>query len=183
MKENKKAEQKPKKFNLKTFGKIVYWVVIAFLVTVALMVVSSAFNIPGGYKLFTVQSGSMEPVIKIGSVVVIQPKEDYQRKDIITFKTEEATTTHRIVEIRQKDNKIIYITKGDANDSVDSKLVNKDLVLGKVVLAIPFLGYPVSFAKTMEGLIVLVIIPAVIIIYDELRKIKKEIVKMKSKEK
>jgi hypothetical protein len=37
------------------------------------------------------------------------------------------------------------------------------------------LGFPVSFAKTTQGLILIVIIPAVIIIYDELNKIKAEI--------
>jgi len=183
MKENKKVKQKPKRFNLKTLGKIAYWAVIAFLIIVALGVVFSAFNIPGGYKLFTVQSGSMEPAIKVGSVVIIQPKENYKEEDIITFKKENernvvnprTTTTHRVIEIKQEDNKTLYTTKGDANNSVDSTPVDKGLVLGKVSLAIPFLGYPISFAKTQTGLIILVIVPAVIIIYGELRNVKKEI--------
>lgn len=183
MKKNKKVKQEPKRFNLKILGKIAYWAVIAFLIIVALGVVFSAFNIPGGYKLFTVQSGSMEPAIKLGSVVVIQPKENYQEGDIITFKKESernvlnprTTTTHRIIEVKQENNKILYTTKGDANDSTDGTPVDKDLVLGKMLLAIPYLGYPVAFAKTQTGLILLVIIPAVIIIYGELLNVKKEV--------
>ena len=183
MKKNKEVKQEPKRFNLKILGKIAYWMVIAFLIIVALGVVFSAFNIPGGYKLFTVQSGSMEPAIKVGNVVIIQPKENYKEEDIITFKKENErnvvnprmTTTHRVIEIKQEDNKTLYTTKGDANNSADSTPVDKDLVLGKVSLAIPFLGYPISFAKTQTGLIILIIVPAVIIIYGELLNVKKEV--------
>ncbi len=183
MKKNKEVKQEPKRFNLKILGKIAYWVVIAFLIIVALGVVFSAFNIPGGYKLFTVQSGSMKPAIKVGNVVIIQPKENYKEEDIITFKKENErnvvnprmTTTHRVIEIKQEDNKTLYTTKGDANNSADSTPVDKDLVLGKVSLAIPFLGYPISFAKTQTGLIILIIVPAVIIIYGELLNVKKEV--------
>ena len=183
MKKNKEVKQKPKRFNLKILSRFVYWVVIAFLITIALGVVFSAFNIPGGCKLFTVQSGSMEPAVRVGSVVVIQPMEEYKERDIITFKNESernilnprTTTTHRIVEAKQENNKTFYTTKGDANNSADSAPLDKDLVLGKMILTIPFLGYPVAFAKTQTGLILLVIVPAVIIVYGEFLNVKKEI--------
>ena len=42
-------------------------------------------------------------------------------------------------------------------------------------MSVPLLGYPVSYAKTTPGIILLIIIPAVIIIYDEIQKIRKEI--------
>ena len=47
-------------------------------------------------------------------------------------------------------------------------------IIGKKIAAVPYLGFPISYAKTTPGLILLVIIPAVIIIYDEMQKIKKE---------
>src|SRR4030042_2862727 len=74
---------------------IIYLIVIVFAIT-ALM---SKFSI-GGIKLFTVQSGSMEPAIKAGSMVVVKAQSDYQIKDVVTFRGQEnqqKTTTHRII--------------------------------------------------------------------------------------
>jgi hypothetical protein len=50
--------------------------------------------------------------------------------------------------------------------------------LGKVVFSIPLLGYAAGFARTRDGLIVLVIIPATLIVYSELMSIKNETVKL-----
>jgi len=69
---------------------------------------------------------------------------------------------------------IEYVTKGDANDAPDSQAVAEELVLGKTIFSIPLLGYPVSFAKTREGLIILIVIPATMIIYSEILNIKNE---------
>lgn len=171
---------------LKLIGSILYWLVFCVLILIAALVGVSAMNMPGGIKFYTVQSGSMEPSIHIGSVVISKPSDNYQKGDIITFKAEKDsainnpkyTTTHRIYEIETKDGKEQYITKGDANNSPDMVPTGKDLVLGKTFFSIPLLGYPVSFAKTREGLIILVIIPATIIIYSELLSIKNETKKL-----
>ncbi|MHA1331703.1 MAG: signal peptidase I, partial [Candidatus Hodarchaeales archaeon] len=113
-----------------------------------------------------------------------KPAEKYQKGDIITVAepaNPKVTLTHRIVDIEKRGDKIFYTTKGDANEEADTEKRPKENVLGKVILTIPYLGYPISFAKTTKGLIILIIIPAVIIIYDELRKIKEEIIKIKKK--
>lgn len=154
--------------------KIVYWLILFLLILLAGLINFSALDIPGGYKFLLVQSGSMEPVIKRGSLVVVRKADNYQKKEVITYRNEKnsrITTTHRIVDIKNNE----FITKGDANDTVDSNLVAKDLILGKVSLAVPFLGYPISFAKTLPGLIILIVIPATIIIYGEILNIKNEL--------
>ena len=63
---------------MKLIIKYGYWLVLAFLGLVALFLVASTLNIPGGYKLYTVQSGSMLPQIKIGSIVVSRQASAYQ---------------------------------------------------------------------------------------------------------
>jgi signal peptidase len=150
---------------------IIYLIVIVFAIT-ALM---SKFSI-GGIKLFTVQSGSMEPAIKVGSMVVTKSQDTYQVSDVITFKDREdaqKTTTHRIV--GKEDTGIIrYTTQGDANDAADSNQVLPPQIIGKVIFKIPYFGYPVAFARTWPGVIILIIIPATIIIYDEVGNIRKE---------
>lgn len=141
----------------------------------------SALNIPGSYKLMVVQSGSMEPAIKTGSIVVIKPEENYQKGDVITFKDPEKpkiTVTHRILEVKNDSGSITYTTKGDANKTSDMSKVGKNQVLGKEVLSVPRVGYLIDFAKTREGLIILVIIPAVIIVYSEILSIKREALRL-----
>ncbi len=154
---------------------IAYWLILAALGLVAIFVALSAFNIPGGWKLFTVQSGSMQPAIKTGSLVVVKQAPDYAVGDVITFRREKTPTTHRIQSIEDGMIK----TKGDANDAPDSEPVNRSQIIGKVILAAPYLGYPVSFAKSKQGFLLLIVIPATLIVYSEILNIKNEIIKIR----
>lgn len=162
-------------------GKFLYGLIFVFLILVAGSIAISNLNIPGNYKIFTVQSGSMEPSIKTGSIVVIKPSENYNKGDVITVKelvNPKNTITHRVFEVKENSGKTFYITKGDANKAPDPEERPKENVIGKVILSVPFLGYPIGFAKTRDGLIILVIIPATIIVYSELMSIKNEVQKL-----
>lgn len=163
-------------------GKIFRNIAIVIFGTVFLAVVLSVLPIPGIYKLYTVQSGSMEPSIKTGSLAVVIPSNTYNVGDVITF-TDSAnaktTTSHRIVSI----NETSFQTKGDANENIDAAFVSKNNVIGKVLFSVPYIGYPIGYAKTLPGLIILIVIPATIIIWEEMKKLKKEWLKMKQKRK
>ena len=171
---------------MKAIIKIIYWLVVILLLLIATMVAVSSLNIPGGIKLFTVQSGSMEPEIQKGSLIISKSFSTYSKNDIITFKSEndrqnsnpKVTTTHRIYEVEYINNVKAFVTKGDANDATDAGTVDEGLVLGKVIFSVSFLGYPISFAKTKEGLLLLIVIPATIIIYSELLNIKNEALRL-----
>jgi len=155
---------------------IIYWVLVVFLVFTSFSIVFSRFSIPGNYKIMTVLSGSMEPAIKTGSLVVIKPKEEYRIGEVITFQFKgKNPITHRIVDIEIVDGKPQYITKGDANKSPDARKVKKEEVIGRVLFSIPYLGYLVEGVKKPVGFLIVVIVPAVVIIFDELRKIYKEL--------
>jgi signal peptidase len=161
----------------KTAGRVLYGLVLALLVIVAATVAASALKLPGSFQLLAVQSGSMEPAIKKMSVVAIRPENSYQVGDVVTVSepaNPKVSVTHRIVSVEEKDGKILYVTKGDANEDADTEKRPKENVLGEVLFSVPFLGYPVSFAKTRDGLIILIIIPATLIVYSELMNIKKE---------
>jgi len=155
--------------------------VIFLAFVVAIIIFSTVFNTPFGFKFLVVESGSMEPAIKTGSLIIVAKSNTFNIGDIITFKksqpvnkkTKLGTTTHRIVGM-EKNN---FITKGDANKNNDDKTVGKQLIIGKVKFTIPILGYVISFAKTQTGFILLMVIPAIIIIYSELLNIKKEMSK------
>lgn len=131
-------------------------------------------NLP---KLYLVQSGSMEPAVGVGSVVIVSPDTTYVNGDIISFDlqgTGKSVITHRIAYKEFPDGisgDPQYVSKGDANEDFDaSKVANKNII-GRVRLVIPYLGYLASWAKKPWGFILLVIVPATILIYEELKTI------------
>lgn len=165
-------------------GKIGSYFIFSLIVIIAVLVMFSAFKFPGNYQIMVVQSGSMKPAIKMGSLVVVKPTSGYKIGDIITYKSADdpkKTTTHRIVGVNEEQGFTFYKTKGDANDAPDLNPIFKENIVGKVLFFIPYLGYLVAFAKTLPGLIILIIIPATIIIYEEIQKIVKEVKKRGSK--
>lgn len=172
--------------SLNTIGKIFYSVMVVILFTVASIITVSNIDIPNGIKIFAVQSGSMEPTIHVGSIVITKPFQDYKVGDIVTFKTREEklikrpkqTTTHRIYEVKKNKGQLVIITKGDANNAPDINTITEDLILGKIIIIVPLLGFFVNFTKTFPGLIILIIIPATIIIYSELLNIKNETIRL-----
>lgn len=130
------------------------------------------FNIFGGYRSYVVQSGSMEPSIMTGDIIVVQDRIIYNVNDVITFtNSAKRIVTHRILTVEEGEERR-YRTKGDANRSEDEDFITYDQIIGKVVLVVPRLGIFVAHAKSLPGLILLVFVPALVYILDELIKIK-----------
>lgn len=152
---------------------IIKWVILIGTTMLALYVVSSSFNIFGGYRPYLVQSGSMEPAIMTGDIIIVKDQINYSINDVITFTNNSGrVVTHRIVAVEQKQEKK-YSTKGDANRAGDEDMISDEQVIGKVILVIPKLGYLVAYTKSSDGLLYLLIIPAIVFILDELLKVKK----------
>jgi len=159
----------------KKLFRIIYYVFLGSLACVALLLIFSRFPIAGKWQTLMVLSGSMEPKIKTGSIVLVKGASTYKPGDVVTFKGEGKTpTTHRIVAETQEG----FVTRGDANNADDFKKVQPQNILGKALFSIPYLGYLIAWAKTTAGLICLIVIPAVIIIYSEALAIQKELKKI-----
>jgi signal peptidase len=156
---------------------------IAAVVVLALLLLGTLVPVPGNFKVKIVESGSMEPAIKTGGIVVIKPSGTYSVGDVITFGPDTKTqvpTTHRVVAISSGPNPV-YTTKGDANDASDPASTHRSDIEGKVLLTIPYIGFILAFARTPLGFGLLVGLPAVLIILDELGKIVREIKLMRRK--
>ena len=127
-----------------------------------------------GHHMYIVLSGSMAPEFDTGSVVFVKPKEPDQVQvgDVITFggvNDPRALTTHRVVEIDSSDpQNIQFITKGDANDVTDPNPVSGDRLVGTLSFSIPYLGYLLNYGQTKQGMLFLVIVPAMFLIVTEL---------------
>lgn len=134
-----------------------------------------------GYRAYIVLTGSMEPSINIGDVVIIKKseKDKIQVGSIITFKADgqETTVTHRIVEILEDNGQPIYITKGDHNNANDPDLVKYENIQGIMLFKVGKIGKIITELLTGTGLIVMIIVIAISYEYSnkkEDRKIARE---------
>lgn len=108
-----------------------------------------------GIYPYVVLSGSMEPTIKTGSIILVQTRiGELESGDIITYQLGNENITHRIVSHTGRN----YITKGDANEQKDFLPVKRRQIKGKVVCSIPSLGYVVLFIRTLKGICLLLLI-------------------------
>src|SRR4030042_1774281 len=150
---------------------------LGVLIPIFISTLPLGFNLQKLPKAYTVLSGSMEPAINVGSFVISKPSSFYSKGDIITFSlngNKKNLITHRI-EAKLfpdgVDKEPVYLTSGDANEDFDTGFVKNENIIGKVVFTVPYLGYFANFAKTPKGLLLLVIIPATIVIYEELKSL------------
>lgn len=158
---------------------IFYWVIFIVLIGTASFLFISSLKSGGDFNIYTVNSGSMSPLIYTGSIVLVKNQNYYTVGEVITYKNKDENrgiVTHRIAGIDLNDKgEMFFITKGDVNEDPDSGLVSAGSIIGKVVLDIPLVGYLVLFARTFWGWVFLLIVPAVLFVFNELNVIRKEV--------
>lgn len=82
-----------------------------------------------GYSISRVVSGSMQPTIQIGDIIIIKKEDNYKVGDIVTYREKNGTLiTHRIIKI----NESTVVTKGDYNNTEDSE-ISVASIQGKVI--------------------------------------------------
>jgi signal peptidase len=120
-----------------------------------------------GWSVNSVASGSMEPTLEKGSLIVTKPVDikEIVVGDVILFSspiTSQMMITHRVIDVEY--NSLVSLhTQGDANLNPDPYRVPGQNVIGKVVLHIPSIGYFTEFVKKPAGFITLSVVPSVII--------------------
>lgn len=136
-----------------------------------------------GQKPLVVISGSMEPTLKVGSLLYYheQDLDKFNEEDILVYRSKKHTISHRIVE-RVEDG---FITKGDANPTNDSMVVNNDQVLGKATTwCIPYLGLYADFIYTHKYILFITVLLLIVDLgFDYYRKHKnKEVIDNEEKD-
>ncbi|MFC6873737.1 signal peptidase I [Halobellus marinus] len=143
----------------------------ALLLVVASFALQAFPGLVGADYAFTVLSGSMEPAIGTGSVVFVAevPADQVQEQDVITYRDDGGyLITHRVIEKHQADDSLRFVTKGDANDAPDGEPVYRGDLVGTVLFSIPFIGYVVAFGNTTAGYLILVLLPVMLFIFNEI---------------
>ncbi|HKT84020.1 MAG TPA: signal peptidase I [Solirubrobacterales bacterium] len=129
-----------------------------------------------GDRPYTVLTGSMEPTIAAGDVVIderISPL-DARVGDVVTFRDPEdqgRQLTHRVKSIRRRGSHLWFVTQGDANNTVEHWRIAADGQLGRVLYTVPWVGHVAVLTKTPLGLALLAIVPVLLLGLDELLKI------------
>ena len=147
--------------------KILYIVIVPVIIYDLFLIIQTIINpdvTPNifGVKTFSIISGSMTPTININDIILVK---DYdmtklETNDIITFRMDDETITHRIIAIQRIGQEIVYTTKGDNNDVSDIEKVKYDQVEGKYIGRIPNVGKILSFLKNKKvfGAIIIILI-------------------------
>ena len=162
---------------MKKLVAVISWVLIVALALVALFNLAcfAKGKITGesaptvfGLGLAVVISPSMADEINIGDLVVFYETNDYNVKDVITYRGEEGSVTHRIVDKYTDANGVTWYTpRGDTNNMDDAD-ITEEQIAGKVILVIPKIGDLQAFLQTPMGVFSLILIAILLFSYVEL---------------
>ena len=118
----------------------------------------NAVPMPFGVGASVVLSGSMEPTLSVGDLIVIREREHYENGDVIVYQTGHMPVVHRIVDISDET----VITCGDANNVNDTPF-SVAMIKGEVVSVIPRLGYAVWMLKSPVAVVVMLVAAVMLI--------------------
>ncbi len=132
-------EEKNKRIITKDTLRVLSIPIIVVLVILVILV-SGIFKA----RLIAIATNSMSPTYSRGDAVILEYKkpDELQKGDIMVFRYDNVIITHRIVDIKFKQDKYYFTTKGDANDNIDGFTTTGDNVIGKVDYVIKYIGYP-----------------------------------------
>lgn len=120
---------------------------------VCIQIMDKSLATINGYAVLEVVSGSMEPTIHVGDLIVIDTKEtEFKENDIITFTDDDGSfVTHRIISI----NNDKMVTKGDNNNS-DDPSSSVTTIVGKYLFKLSGMG--ILFASLRNPFVMFMIL-------------------------
>ena len=162
---------------IKLIKNIICWTLIAVLVFTLVVFFMSRINgsTPSvfGYSIFRVSSGSMEPELMVGDIILdktVDNPEDLKVGDVITFKSSDygdLLVTHKVIKAPYEENgKLMLQTKGIANE-VEDKPISVDNVKGIMICKVDYLDTVYNVFLSPWGLLILIAL-IVIIFFDEI---------------
>ena len=118
---------------------------LLYYIPLILVTVFLVYFISGYFRYYAVAiaSGSMEPSISKGDVVVVDKEfTDLKVGDILAYNYENVVVVHRVYRIINTNGEYYVYTKGDANNNFDNYKIDKSMFVGVVKFKIPVIGYP-----------------------------------------
>ncbi|MGI6200652.1 MAG: signal peptidase I [Christensenellales bacterium] len=126
-----------------------------------------------GFRFYTIATGSMEPTIPTGSMVLVKslaPGEEPAVGSIVTFRADRLgdsiVLTHYLRDIQvEEDGQVRYVTRGENSQRDDDYATHREDLLGTYVFHVPFLGRLGQFLRSTQALIMYLTIGVILLIY------------------
>ena len=120
----------------------IFYIFVILLVLLAYGSIKNNF-----YRVVVIEGNSMSPTMVFGDLlVIVQPQENMPASTIITMSVNGSLVTHRLLGYEENG---FPITKGDANQSTDNFRANQVVIIGKYLMHIPYLGYPLFWMNNL----------------------------------
>ena len=182
---------------MKTIGKVVNRIVSILLIATLLfagyvlvrVLRSGKDRVPSvfGYSFLQVATGSMEPTIATGSLIIVHKTdaEKIQIGDVICFYSSDPLiqglpNTHRVVQIYQENGQLLFTTMGDAAEEEDPYPVSADQLIGVYVRSLSVFHLNQILHSPYFFFFVL-FVPLCIVIFVEVLHVKKAAEEKKEK--
>ena len=116
-----------------------YFIPLTIFISSLIYIVSGYFR----YYAVAVASGSMEPKISKGDVVIVDKiYNEIKVGNVLAYNHDGKIIVHRIYRIVNNNSEYFIYTKGDANNDYDKYKITEDMIVGIVKFKIPIIGYP-----------------------------------------
>lgn len=119
------------------------------------------------YKFYIIVSGSMQPEINVGDVVVVKKANPVEVGEVIAYQNGANVVVHRVIDKQEVNDQTLYTTKGDFNNVPDINHIRQNQVIGLCKYTIPKIGYISIFAtqhpKITIGIFVALILVCILI--------------------
>lgn len=164
---------------LKIFNILIYIIIVPLAIYNLVIVTKKVLN-PNqtpdflGIKNFVIISGSMIPTINVNDLAIVKNVSNQSEigvNDIISFRKDGVVTTHRVNSIKVENDNILYVTKGDNNNTVDLEPVSFSQIEGKYLFEIPGIG---NFANLLQNYFAIGILLSILVINYFLSMSRKE---------
>lgn len=169
---------------MKVFGKFVNVFLVVILLFLGCKIVEGKMKGQPptifGHQMYYVLSGSMEPKLHTGSIIIVKKRTKntvLSTGEIITFKmpyNEKILVTHRIKEIVHDDGQVFYRTKGDANPVQDPWVVDKQSVVSVYSgITIPVVGYFYKMIHTHNSIYGILLFVGLVLLFTGMNVFRK----------
>lgn len=156
---------------------LLFIIVLLMLIVVILQRVTDNSVAIGGYRIFTVATGSMVPKYEVGDILIakeIEPSEIKVDDDIVykgnTGSFKDKVVTHRVVSIDEENGEYKIVTKGIANEEEDPEITDSQ-VYGKVIYKVQTLSFISRLISNIYIFYFFIFVPIAIIIFKQIRQI------------